>query len=147
MSVLSETVRRQIFEVLSTDLILNELTPGDFHHQVAPQGTASPFVVYFRSSNLATYAFANNLVFEKDLWMIKALAESDAASSVSPEQQVEDVLSRIDTLLNGMSFTLEGATILLMRRIGDITPYIEQVSADQVVHHHGSMYEVTINNG
>lgn len=147
MSQLSELVRTKIYSVFSADSALNALTPGGYHHLVAPQGTVFPYVVFNQASNVPNYAFRNTLVCEEDIWQFKARVSTSALTNQSPQARAEAILTRVDQLLNGQTFSLSGATILALTRKSGIPPFAEPQSGDEMIFTHGSNYEVTTQNG
>lgn len=108
---------------------------------VASTGTITPaplpYTVYSRIPADVVYALGNNLVGERDQWLIKALTEDETQSG--PEL-AEDILTAIETAI-GTTLTLSGNTVRRVRRVREMPNYIEKVS-DRVIYHHGFFLDV-----
>ncbi len=142
MSKFSENVRKYIYQTLSADSDNLILLVTDICHLAAPPKVKPPLIIFNRIPGAIGYAAANNLVFEKDLWLIKTAVSDDDSKTDSPDTLAEKILSRVDELLNGTSFSAANSEILLIRRKSEMPAYVENLT-DGDVRHFGAFYEVT----
>ena len=133
MSAISELTRQAIFESLNVSGVTS-LATGGVHFKVAPPETAFPFVVFDRIPGSVDYAFAKNLVGERDLWMVKALTDSDSSADYEPPELAENILTACETAING-TLNVSGKTNSIARRRGDIPPQITDQSDRQIWQH------------
>lgn len=139
MSALSEKVRVALFAKLNVAGVTS-LATGGVHFMNAPEEAARPFVVFSRVPADVHYAMANNLVGEKDRWLIKAVTDEDSSTTKEPQELAEDILEAAETAI-GTSLTLTGATTRRVRRVAEIPNYNEK-ETDRYIYHHGFWLEV-----
>lgn len=128
-------VRTALYERLAGDQALTGLlsAPDAIYHQVAPQDTETPFVVFHKQTGTPRWQFGGGRV-ESELWAVRAVDMSASAT------RAEDIAARLDELLNDAELTIDGATLLAIFRESDID-YPETVGAD-TYHHVGGVYRV-----
>jgi hypothetical protein len=141
MSLFSENVREKIYQTLSGDSELKAFVT-DICHLAAQPKAKLPLIIFNRIPGAIGYAAANNLVFERDLWLIKAVVSDDDSKTESPDSLAEKILILVDALLNGTSFSMTNSEILLIRRKSEMPPYKENLT-DGDIRHFGAYYEVT----
>jgi hypothetical protein len=139
VSAISEKVRTALFAKMNVTAVTS-LATGGVHFVQAKEGTAIPYVVFTRLPVDVHYALANNLVGERDVWLIKALADKDSHSLKSAPSLAEDILTAIETAI-GTTLTLTGNTVRRVRRVREIPNYTEKVT-DRIIYHHGFHLEV-----
>lgn len=125
-------IRRALYERLSGDVTLMGLVTG-VHHAVAPQGAATPFVVFHKQSGTPQWQFSGAHI-QTDLWMVKGI---DAGPSAS---RAEDIAARISDLLTDAALTVTDRDLLTVFRESDID-YSEQDGAD-TYRHCGGLYRL-----
>lgn len=151
MSAISEKVREALYAKMNVSSVTT-LATGGIHYQLAPEhatttGTETaaaetdyPFIVFRRYPAQVHYALGNNLVGERDEWLIKALVDEDSSATLEPPALAEDILTAVETAI-GTTLTLTGNTARRVRRVREMPDYVEQLS-DRQVWHHGFFLEV-----
>ena len=141
MSALSEKVRTALYTKLNVSGVTN-LATGGIHHQIAPAGTPKPYIVFQRQASAPTVrAFAQTLIAENDLWLVRAVSDEDCSTTKEPQELNEDILEAAETAI-GTSLTLTGGSeVWLVERDSDIPEYVEQ-AADRLIYHNGFLLRV-----
>lgn len=86
-----------IFNTLTNDAAISAKVGARIYRDVAPEGTAFPFVVYQQVSKTPVYnAFYDRLMFN-ERWQVKAVDKGNLYSNIEP------VASQIITLLHKKS--------------------------------------------
>lgn len=154
---MSTPVRRAIYGTLSSDSgagpttlksLLGGRTPAQsIFHQTAPQDAIYPFVLFAKQAGTPTEAMQAPSAFENDVWLVKAVTrdypannKNAAGQNASPDDAVEAIAARIQTLLNDASPSISGASVAYLRRQSDVE-YSEE--SDGVVYRHaGALYRL-----
>lgn len=139
---MSTAVRRAIYGKLAGDSTLTNLlgTPATgysqaIYYQNAPNGNADhPFVIINKQAGTPTEAMGDPSALEDDIWLVKAVDQSNTAD------QAEAIQSRIQTLLNDAALSISGATLTYLRRQSDVE-YAEVTSQGQFKHA-GGLYRL-----
>lgn len=139
MSAISEKVRTALYAAMNVSNVTT-LATGGIHFMVAKDQTALPYIVFSRVPASVDYAFANNLIGERDLWLIKALTDKESSTTLSPQSLAEDILTAAETAI-GTTLTLSGNTVQRCRRVSEIPNFIETVG-DRPIYHHGFYLDV-----
>jgi hypothetical protein len=139
MSAISALVRPALYLKLNvTDV--TSLATGGVHYRVAPSKTVNgsrivsvnfPLVVFDRIPGSVDYAFAGNIVGERDLWMIRAHVDEDSDATKSPAELAEEILAACETAIGG-TLDIPGKTVSCARRRGDIPLLTDDQSDRQV---------------
>lgn len=141
MSTLSEKVRTALYGKMNVSAVTN-LATGGVHHITAPESAALPFILFMRSAPGAVeWGFSSSQEIEDDLWMVKALADEDSSTSLSPQSLNEDILEAAETAI-GQTLTLSGGTALWVRRFSDIPELTENVG-DRLIYQNGFLLRVS----
>lgn len=133
MSAISEKVRTALYAKMNVSGVTS-LATGGVYYKVAPANASFPFVTFTRIPVGVEYALANNLVGERDLWLIKAVVDEDSSTTLSPPALAEDILTAVETAI-GTTLTLSGNTVRRVRRISEIPDFIEDLNDRQIWHH------------
>lgn len=141
MSALSAKVRTALYAKLNVANVTT-LAVGGVHNQVAPPGTAKPYLIFQRqAANPTVRSFGQTLIAESDLWLIKAVSDEDSSTTKEPQQLNEDILAAAETAL-GTSLTLGGGSeTWLVERESDIPEFVEQAS-DRLIYHNGFLVRI-----
>lgn len=137
MSAISEKVRTALYAKLNVSGVTT-LATGGVHFMIATG--SMPFVVFSRVPGTVDYAFADTLIGERDLWLIKAVCDKGSSTTLSPPQLAEDILTACETAI-GTSLTLSGNTTQRVKRLSEIPNYIE-LSGDRQIFHHGFYLDI-----
>lgn len=118
---MSTPVRRAIYGKLAGDTTLTNMlgvaAPGyskAIYHNQAPAGAQFPYVVFFKQAGNPTEAFGDPSALETYVWAVKAVDRNTSADVA------EAISARISTLLNDATLSISGASLLYLRRQGDI---------------------------
>lgn len=135
-------IRKAIFAKLAGTTAVTSLLgappsgmTANIYHEVAPQGTPSPFVVFSLSSGSDTYVFGNR-AFRRQTWLIKAVGRADTHDTV------ETIDAAIDTLLLNGTLSIAGRDLMDVRRTSDVS-YLETDDGEQI-RHAGGLYRLTV---
>lgn len=128
-------LRTAIFEALDGDVPLEDLVEDRIFHQVAPQGSGYPFVVFAKQSGVPEHTFRGPAV-RSDLWMVKAVDRGPSATVA------EEVDSALETVLADAELSVAGAELLYLRRETDLD-YAEVLDGE-TFHHCGGVYRVMV---
>jgi hypothetical protein len=139
MSAISEKVRTALYAALNVSGVTS-LASGGIHYKIAPEGTETPYVVFNRFPAQVHYGLGNNLVGERDEWLIKALTDEDSSTTKEPSELAEEILTAAETAI-GTTLTLTGNTVRRVRRVREMPDYLEPLG-DRVIWHHGFFLEV-----
>lgn len=131
-------VRKALTDALAGDATLTGLLgdgAGGIHHRVAKPKAATPYVIVNQQAGTPEYTMKSTPVFERDVWLVKAV-DHDHSASVA-----EQIAARIDTILNGATLTLTAGTMLDLRRTGTV----DYGETDQggIYQHRGGLYRLT----
>lgn len=132
---MASPIRTAIYQRLAGDSTLTGMlaTPTSIFHQVAPQDSAYPVVVFNKQGGTPDWQFGGAYV-QADLWQVKAISMGGSAASA------EDIAARIDTVLNDAQLAITAGALLAIYRYSDVD-YLETDGADQW-HHCGALYRV-----
>jgi len=139
MSAISEKIRTALYAALNVSNVTT-LATGGIHFMTVKDGTAMPYLVLTRIPAEVDYALANNLIGERDLWLIKAVVDKDSSTTLSPPSLAEDILTAAETAI-GTTLSISGNTTQRVRRTGEIPNFIEQ-AGDRAIYHHGFYLDV-----
>jgi hypothetical protein len=139
MSAKSEKVRTALFGKLNVSAVTS-LAKGGVHWGIAPETVDTiNFVTFSRVPVSRDFALGNNLVGERDQWMIKAIVDEDAVTNKEPSQHAEEILTAAETAIGG-ALTISGGEVHMARRVRDIPAYREDLN-DRHIWHHGFILE------
>lgn len=124
-------VDKALIAALNVAAVL-EVAPGGVHNSVAPQGTATPFVVFQAMSKEDAHTF--NGRFANMVYMVKAVSKN------TWPKQAMDVDTLVDTTLEDAALTISGFNQLLCRRQSDI--YFTEEHGGDVWQHIGGLYRI-----
>jgi hypothetical protein len=96
---------RWLYAVLHQDVTLTALLPGGIHDEVAPIGTAYPYLVLANASAVDFMTHDGHRVWSDELWDITAWAKTSDVSGV-----LGPIMYRVDQLLHRGSGTVTGAS-------------------------------------
>lgn len=141
MSAISELTRQAIFTKLNVSGVTT-LATGGVYYKAIPAGTTGPCVVFSRIPGSVDYALANNLMGERDGWMIQAVVDDDddGGSGLEPPQLAEQILAQCEIAIGG-TLTIAGHTVSIARRRNDLPP-ITNDQSDRLKWIHGYLLDV-----
>ncbi len=107
------------------------------YHQTIPQGASLPCVVFNLQAGTDNYTLKARSWRDR-LVQVKGIAASpgDAPDTTA----ADDIAAAIDSLLTDGTLTITGATLLVMRRVSDVS-YMEKTDAGLVAHA-GGLYRI-----
>lgn len=128
-------LRVAIFEALAGNPGLQDLVEERIFHQVAPQGSRYPFVVFGKQTGTPEHTFRGPAV-RSDLWMVKAVDRGPSASSA------EEIDRTLEAVLGDAELTIADAELLYLRRESDLDN--AEVLDGETFHHVGGLYRVMV---
>ena len=133
MSAFAEQIRNAIYTKLNVSSVTTTWATGGVHYKVAPPDAAQPFrlVVFDRVPGTVEYALGNNLVGERDLWLIKAIVEQDSSAAYEPTFLAETILTACNNAIGGTLSPTIG-TVSMARRKSDMPPIITDQGDRQI---------------
>lgn len=138
---MSTPVRRAIYGKLAGDTTLNNLlgtVPTGYSksifHDIAPTNADHPYVILSKQSGVPTETHGDPSAMENDIWLIKAVDDSDTADPA------EAIAARLNVLLNDGTLSISGGTLLYLRRQSDVE-YSEVTDGVQYKHA-GALYRL-----
>lgn len=127
-----EALKTALYALLSGDAELMAHAVGGVHDSVAPDGTASPFVVFQFLESATSYTLKVQIA-EEFPFQVKAVCQG-------PDQSdIEDIMAQVDALLNNVPLSVAGKTTWKTRRVGAIPDYAE-VDDGVIWRHVGARY-------
>jgi len=122
-----------IFDTLNVEAVTNEATGGVFN-SLAPQGTATPFIVFQAMTKVDEYWNFAGGRGGSALYMVKAIDQSPWPKSAG------DVDTQIDTVMQDASLSITGHALFVCRRESDI--YLAEDQNGVIYQHIGGMYRI-----
>ena len=114
--------------------LVGKLGGTAIYNRLVPQGTACPYVLFFRSA--ATEQNSSPRRARDLIYTVKAVTQDDL-------KEAEDIDVEIDTLLHGAALTITGWGNYWTARETDIS-YLELGAAGVIYYHVGAQYRVRI---
>lgn len=102
---------------------------------IAPAGTAAPYIIFQKMSGIDDWTF-NDLTSRDLVYMIKVVASGNSALGAGK------ALARIAVLLNDGSLSISGFTLLRSRQESDID--YSETSSGITYHHIGGLFRISI---
>lgn len=138
---MSTPVRRALYGCMAGDTTLSGLLgpPADgytkaIYHNQAPNAASYPYVVFSKSSGVPTDTFGDPGALETDVWMIKAIDQNTTADAA------EAIAARLRDLLNDVTLSISGSTLLMLRRESDVE--YPEVTDGVMYAHVGSLFRL-----
>jgi hypothetical protein len=139
---MSKAVRRSLYGKLAGDVTLTTMLGApapsysqSIYHEQAPKGAGFPYLILQQQAETAAHAFAGGAsIYNNELWMVRAV-DSGNGSAASADK-VDDIDSRVQSLLNDGSLSISGASLMYLRRESGIE-YPEVVDGTQYRHRAG----------
>ncbi len=123
---------------LTSDATLMALAPGGVFREIAPQGSAEPYVIVQMMRHSDEYLINRGEAFEEFTYMVKAVQRNTSGATV------QSVADRIHTLLQDGTMTITGYNLTTMQREERIA-YVElDENRDQRYQHRGGLYQVLV---
>jgi hypothetical protein len=114
------------------------LAPGGVFREIAPQGSAEPYVIVQMMRHSDEYLINRGEAFEEFTYMVKAVQRNTSGATV------QSVADRIHTLLQDGTMTITGYNLTTMQREERIA-YVElDENRDQRYQHRGGLYQVLV---
>lgn len=126
-----DEVREALYELLKEDDTLKKVAVGGVHFQIAPAGTADPYIIFQKPSGVPMDAFAGPSL-DKEVWLVKGVS--------TKTRLAEEINKRCLALLNGATLTITGKENQDLRRIADVN-YGEQ-DKGEIYRHVGAEYKL-----
>lgn len=123
-----------LLATLKADATLTTRAPGGVYRDMAPQGTAEPFVIVTLMAHLDIPQFGDAPAYEEGRFLVKAVGQGTSATAT------ESAADRIHALLNGGTLTVTGFTHMGTWREERIS-YVEADGSARW-QHRGGMYVV-----
>jgi hypothetical protein len=121
-----------VFDKLNVASVTNEAVGGVFN-MMAPEGASTPFVVFQAMSKVDDYwSFTGR--GGSALYMIKVVDESRWPKAAA------DVDTQVDSVMQDVSLSVTGHSLLYCRRESDI--YLVEDQSGKVFQHIGGMYRI-----
>lgn len=135
MSTFSENVRSALYTKLNVSGVTSIFATGGVHYKVAPPDATQPYrlVIFDRVPGTVDYALGNNLVGERDLWLIKAITEQDSSTAYEPPFLAYQILAACETAIGG-TLSPSSGTVSIARRRSDMPPFIKDQGDRQIWH-------------
>lgn len=126
-----------LFARLSADATLQTLAPGGVWRDVAPQGTATPYVVLAQVSHSDHYELGGE-AYEELIVVVDAIAQGPSASGSIA------AYNRIHALLQDASLApVTGYRVLVCQRFDRIAETeLDPANADRRYQHRGGTYQI-----
>lgn len=140
---MSKAVRRSLYGKLAGDSILTAQlgTPAPQHsqsiyHQQAPKGAGFPYLIFQQQAETAAHAFGPNgaSIYNNEVWQVQIVDQGNASEASA--DKVDDIDSRVQTLLNDGTLSISGAALMYLRRESGLE-YPETVDGTQYRHRVG----------
>lgn len=138
---MSTATRRSLYGKMAGDTTLTNMlaTPASgyakaIYFQLAPQGAATPYVIFSKQSGVPIQAFGDPSALDTDVWLVKAVDKNTTADTA------EAITARVTALLNDATLMISGLTHVFLRRQSDVQ-YVE-VDAGVAYQHAGSLYRL-----
>lgn len=129
-------VKAGLYAALAGDSTLTAFVGSDaVYDGVAPQGKATPYIIFQKLTGVASYAFSG-LAFDTHTFLVKAVDEDPSAATVG------SIAERIDAVLTDQDITLSSGTIMVLRRQQDID--YPEVADGRTFRHVGALYTVGV---
>lgn len=133
MRVVSNAIKAK----LEADAPLVAGAPGGIHIRRVPQLDRLPAVVLAKQSGRQSYTLSAR-AYRELVYLVKGIAETREGAEAADE--------RADAVLTDGTLTLQGQTLMRMRRTGDVE-YSETAKEGRVYWHIGGLYAVGVTPG
>lgn len=121
-----------IFQTLSGDAELGALIPGGVHSEVAPEGTASPWIVFQYLGGSDLRGVGTVRVYASGVWIVKVIGEGQSFADLA------EAADRMDTVLHG---SFGGVVVACYRE----QPFrFAEVDGDRQYRHLGGNYRLLV---
>jgi hypothetical protein len=134
-------LKEAILTALEADSTLTGLATGGVWHRLAPEGTATPFVVFFQQSGVPAYT-NGGLSTKQFVYNVKAIAEG---FDDGPASDIDAAFERIltDGALEQLALANGAGTVLSCRRDSDID-YPEEDKPGRYLQHKGGSFRIFV---
>ena len=144
---MSQAIRRALYGKMAGDSTLTNLLASpptglskSIFHQQAPDAANAPFVIFNKQAGTPAYSYRNR-AYDNELWLIKGVASSATAGTVSVDDAADAISSRLNALLTDGTISISAATQLYLRRESDVE-YSEQPEGQPRYVHAGALYRL-----
>jgi hypothetical protein len=112
MTVESMGIAEWLYTTLSGGTVLSAIVGTRIYEDVAPQGTALPYVVYSQTSSMDENGIGGSRLCENALWTVQGVAKAMTYNAV------KSIAVAIDDLLHGVlgTATANGVTVACTRQ-------------------------------
>lgn len=129
----NKDVRSALYAKLTGDATLTAAVGSRVYYEVAPASATYPLIIFAKVSRVVPRVMTGQ-AYSDALWLVKGVDKASSANAV------DDIASRIETILDDGSLTIAGQQVMAILHDSDVQ--YSEVTEGVTYHHSGARYRL-----